>query len=106
MGCPGKSGPLSSKLKTRPGVLVTTGDACVLEPAGAVVVMDDVDPPGEAGASQFKLKAVRSKNEQVIVIKRMAPNNQSINSMRPGCSSHQRTRSRGLSVDVRRFLLR
>ena len=106
MGCPGKSGPLSSKVRTRPGVVVRAGDVCVPEPVAAFIIMDDVVPPGKGGVSQFKLKAVRSKNEQVTVIKRMVPNSQSINSMRPGCSSHQRTRSTGLSANVWRFLLR
>jgi hypothetical protein len=67
---------------------------------GVFTELLDVVPPGRAGVSQFKLEAVSSKNEQVTMIKRMVPKIQSINSMRPGCSSHQRTRSRGLSVEV------
>src|SRR5258708_15074177 len=91
----------------RPGVVVTVDNVRAPESAGAFTTLDDVIPPGRAGESQFKLEAVRSKREQVMVIKRMVPNSQSMNSIRPGCSSHQRTRSKGLSVKVLwRFLLR
>lgn len=80
-------------------------DECEPDPVVVFAVLMDVVPPGKAGVNQFKLKAVSSKNEQVTVIKRMVPKSQSINSIRPGCSSHQRTRSMGLSVNLRRFLL-
>lgn len=106
MGCPGKIGPLSRKVSTSPGVLVILVDECEIDPAGVFAVLLDVVPPGNAGVNQFKLKAVSNRNEQVTVIKRMVPKSQSINSIRPGCSSHQRTRSTGLSVNLRRFLLR
>ena len=49
--------------------------------------------PGEIHS---RLKAVTRRRAQVRQISRTVPPSQSINSMRPGCRSHQRSRSRML----------
>src|SRR5215469_6861904 len=102
MGCPGNRGPVSVRVKNNPGVevRVVVCCACLEVP---VKFVDEV--PADPGGCNARLKAVTSKSKQVTQTSRTVPPSHKTNSIRPGCNSHQRTRSRRLNEIVDRCFL-
>src|SRR5579875_2266449 len=90
MFCPAWNGPLlPSSSSLRCGSVTTVGKECALPGEDEKRLIDPI-------VSQPKLRLVANRSASDAAISRMVPANQTINSMRPGFSSHQRTLSRGL----------
>src|SRR6266487_6922186 len=103
MGWPGNRGPVSVRVKTNLEVEVRVAVCCARLEAPARFV-DEV--PADPGVSNARLKAVTSKSAQVTQTSRTVPPSHKTNSIRPGCNSHQRTRSRRLNEIVECCFLR